>query len=58
MTEYAKTIELHNIAIMKLAKKSVVVDLLHEFAMNNYTTPAQFNGALQNKLEELNDEQD
>ena len=56
MTDYKKVMEEHNIAIMKLAKKSVVVDLISEFAMNNYSTPAQFNGALANKLEELNDE--
>ena len=56
MTEYAKVMEEHSIAIMRQAKKSVIVDLIHECAMNDYTTRAQFNGALQNKLEELNDE--
>ncbi len=57
MTEYAKVMEEHSIAIMRQAKKSVIVDLIHECAMNDYTTRAQFNGALQNKLEELNNEQ-
>ena len=56
MTEYTKQMEEHNIAIMRLAKKSVITDLLHEFAMEDYTTRAQFNGALLNKLEELNNE--
>lgn len=56
MTEYAKVMEEHNIKIMQLAKRSVVIDLMSEFSMHNYTTPAQFNGALANKLEELNDE--
>ena len=56
MTDYAKVMEEHTIAIMKLAKRSVVMDLISEFALNNSTTPAQFNGALANKLEELKDE--
>ena len=56
MTAYTKMMEEHNIAIMKLAKQSVVRDLMHEATMNNYTTYSQFNGAMLNKLEELNDE--
>ncbi len=56
MTEYAKVMEEHNIKVMRLAKKSVVMDLMSELLEHNYTTTAQFNGALINKLEELNDE--
>lgn len=54
---FKKEIEAHNKEIMRLAKKSVIIDLMFEAVTNDYTTFSHFNGAMQNKLEELNDEQ-
>ncbi len=53
---FKKELEAHNKEIMKMAKKSVIIDLMDEAVKNDYTTFSHFNGAMINKLEELNDE--
>ena len=53
---FKKELEAHNKEIIKMAKKSVIIDLMDEAVKNDYTTFSHFNGAMINKLEELNDE--
>ena len=56
MDKFKAELEEYKAEVERLAKKSVVMSLLIEATENSYDTPAQFRGALINKLEELNDE--
>lgn len=58
MNTFKKELNEYKAEVEKLAKKSVVMDLMVEFSENNYTDAAQFNGALSNKIEELNKNED
>jgi len=58
MKSFKEELNEYKAEVEKLAKKSVVMDLMIEFSENNYTDAAQFNGALSNKIEELNKNED
>ena len=58
MPNFEEMIEEHTAVVRLAAKRSILLEVLSEAVSNNYETAAEFRGALYNKLEELNDEQD
>jgi len=58
MNAFKEDLNKYKAEVEKLAKKSVVMDLIIEAVEHNYTTASQFLGALNNKIEELNKNED